>query len=159
MFGTPFKQRAHYVFNYKPRYFNERKERLEKLKEKYADDTAVKKNTYTLQLSKNSLKRDWSKTKKTMTDALGDHPHVGEIRGEGMICAVELVRDSDNRVFFDPADKIAPQIAASMASHGVIARAMPQGDIMGFAPPFCLTRQEADQIVETMVKAVKSTLG
>jgi len=67
MFGTPFKQRAHYVFNYKPRYFNERKERLEKLKEKYADDTA-KKNTYTLQLSKNSLKRDWSKTKKTMTD-------------------------------------------------------------------------------------------
>ena len=69
MFGTPFKQRAHYVFNYKPRYFNERKERLEKLKEKYADDTAVKKNTYTLQLSQNSLKRDWSKTKKTMTDA------------------------------------------------------------------------------------------
>ena len=97
--------------------------------------------------------------KKTMTDALGDHPHVGEIRGEGMICAVELVRDRDNRVFFDPADKIAPQIAASIASHGVIARAMPQGDIMGFAPPFCLTRQEADQIVETMVKAVKSTLG
>ena len=97
--------------------------------------------------------------KKTMTDALGDHPHVGEIRGEGMICAVELVRDRDNRVFFDPADKIAPQIAASMASHGVIARAMPQGDIMGFAPPFCLTKQEADQIVETMVKAVKSTLG
>jgi L-2,4-diaminobutyrate transaminase len=36
---------------------------------------------------------------------------------------------------------------------------MPQGDIMGFAPPFCLTKQEADQIVETMVKAVKSTLG
>ena len=67
MFGTPFKQRAHYVFNYKPRYFNESKERLEKLKEKYADDTA-KKNTYTLQLNKNSLKRDLSKTKKTMTD-------------------------------------------------------------------------------------------
>lgn len=97
--------------------------------------------------------------KKTMTDALGDHPHVGEIRGEGMICAVELVKDRDNRVFFDPADKIAPRIAVSMASHGVIARAMPQGDIMGFAPPFCLTKQEADQIVETMVKAVKSTLG
>ena len=69
MFGTPFKQRAHYVFNYKPRYFNERKERLEKLKGKYAEETDTKKNTYTLQLSKNNLKRDWSKTKKTMTDA------------------------------------------------------------------------------------------
>jgi adenosylmethionine-8-amino-7-oxononanoate aminotransferase len=95
------------------------------------------------------------------------HPstHLGEFaRGElahrviagGTNCHIE---DRDCRVFFDPADKIAPQIAASMASHGVIARAMPQGDIMGFAPPFCLTRQEADQIVETMVKAVKSTLG
>ena len=30
--------------------------------------TLLKKNTYTLQLNKNSLKRDWSKTKKTMTD-------------------------------------------------------------------------------------------
>ncbi|MDA9111815.1 hypothetical protein N9J39_02975 [Flavicella sp.] len=69
MFGTPFKQRAHYVFNYTPRYFNERKERLEKLKEKYAEETATEKHTYTLQLSKNSLKRDWSKTKKTITDA------------------------------------------------------------------------------------------
>jgi hypothetical protein len=39
MFGTPFKQRAHYVFNYKPRYYSERKERLGNLKGKYAKDS------------------------------------------------------------------------------------------------------------------------
>ena len=41
----------------------------------------------------------------------------------------------------------------------VIARAMPQGDILGFAPPFCLTRQEADTVVAATVKAVKTVLG
>ena len=44
MFGTPFKQRAHYVFNYKPRYFNERKERLEKLKGKLKDFYSIRIN-------------------------------------------------------------------------------------------------------------------
>ena len=35
MFGNAFKPRSHYVFDYKPRYYDERKERLEKLKAKY----------------------------------------------------------------------------------------------------------------------------
>ncbi|MFT7596626.1 MAG: L-2,4-diaminobutyrate transaminase [Paracoccaceae bacterium] len=89
-----------------------------------------------------------------MRDALGDHPHVGDIRGEGMLCAVELVKDRDSRTFFDPADKIVPQVAAALLADGVIGRAMPQADILGFAPPFCLTRQEADEIVGKTVKAV-----
>lgn len=70
MFGTPFKQRAHYVFNYKPRYFNERKERLEKLKGKYentSDETTA--GDYTVTLQKNNLKNDWSKTKKGPSDS------------------------------------------------------------------------------------------
>jgi L-2,4-diaminobutyrate transaminase len=36
---------------------------------------------------------------------------------------------------------------------------MPQGDILGFAPPFCLTKAEADEVVEKTAKAVKSVLG
>lgn len=83
----------------------------------------------------------------TMQDALGNHPHVGDIRGEGMLCAVELVEQRDELRLFDPANKIAPAVVAAMLSRGVIARAMPQGDIIGFAPPLCLSREEADQIV------------
>jgi L-2,4-diaminobutyrate transaminase len=41
----------------------------------------------------------------------------------------------------------------------VIARAMPQGDIIGFAPPFCLTAEEAGQIVEAAAGAVREVLG
>ena len=93
-----------------------------------------------------------------LQDALGDHANVGEIRGEGMLSAVEFVKDREAREFFDPSAKIGPQIAASLAAEGVIARAMPQGDILGFAPPFCLTKAEADEVVAKTRKAVRAVL-
>lgn len=96
----------------------------------------------------------------SMTEALADHPNVGEVRGEGMLCAVEFVQDRSDRSFFDPSDKIGPRIAASLLENDkVIARAMPQGDILGFAPPFCLSREEADLVVAATLRAVKTVLG
>ncbi|MGC3940149.1 aspartate aminotransferase family protein [Roseobacter sp. EG26] len=89
-----------------------------------------------------------------MKDALGNHRHVGDIRGEGLLCAVELVNDVAQRTPFDPALKIGPQVAAAMLSKGVIARAMPQGDILGFAPPLCITEREVDQVVDTTRVAI-----
>ncbi len=94
-----------------------------------------------------------------MREVLSDHPHVGDVRGEGMLCAVEFVEDRAERRFFDPDRKIGPSVAAALLSRGVIARAMPQGDILGFAPPLCLTRREADIIVDKTAGAVKEVLG
>ena len=91
-----------------------------------------------------------------MHDALDDHPHVGQIRGEGMLCAVELVEDRDTRTYFDPSRKAAAGAVGALLNDSVIARAMPQGDIIGYAPPFCLTRAEADEIVDKTVKALKT---
>ena len=94
-----------------------------------------------------------------MKAALGEHAHVGEIRGEGMLCAVEFVEDRDRRTFFDPARKVGPAVAAALLKRGVIARAMPQGDILGFAPPLCLTQTEADEVVGKAAEAVAEVLG
>ncbi|MEM5541464.1 aspartate aminotransferase family protein [Sulfitobacter sp. AS92] len=94
-----------------------------------------------------------------MKAALGDHPKVGDIRGEGMLCAVELVEDREGRTQFDPSRKVVPTIVGDMLKAGVIARAMPQGDIIGFAPPFCLTREEADKVVGVTADAIKASLG
>ena len=96
---------------------------------------------------------------QAMRTALSEHAHVGEVRGDGMLCAVELVEDRDTRTFFDPAKKITPQIVAAMARRGVIARAMPQGDIIGYAPPLCLSREEADTVVSVTTEAIKEVLG
>lgn len=96
---------------------------------------------------------------QSMQDALSTHANVGDVRGEGMLCAVEFVKQKDGRVFFDAADKVGPSVAAALAKEGVIGRAMPQGDILGFAPPLCLDRMEADKIVGAARKAVQSVLG
>ncbi|MCV2888471.1 aspartate aminotransferase family protein [Ruegeria aquimaris] len=97
--------------------------------------------------------------KQGLTEALAEHPNVGDVRGEGLMCAIELVEDRPVRRMFDPQRKIGPAIAAKMSELGVIARAMPQGDIIGYAPPFCITQQEVDTVVAASADAVKAILG
>ncbi|MCC2690463.1 MAG: hypothetical protein K0S21_3266, partial [Rhizobiaceae bacterium] len=94
-----------------------------------------------------------------LADAVGGHRHVGEVRGDGMLAAVEFVADRDDRVFFDAAAKIGPAVSAALAERGVIGRAMPQGDILGFAPPLCLTREEADIVVDRTAAAIQSVFA
>ncbi len=96
---------------------------------------------------------------QAMRAALADHPKVGEVRGEGMLCAVEFVDDKASRRFFDPGAKVGPAIASALLKRGVIGRAMPQGDILGFAPPLCLTVAEADRIVADTRKAINDVFG
>ena len=97
--------------------------------------------------------------RKALADAVGGHANVGEVRGDGLMAAVEFVEDRDDRTFFDPARKIGAQVAAALLERGVIGRAMPQGDILGFAPPLCLSREEADIIAGQTAAAVKSVFA
>lgn len=96
--------------------------------------------------------------RSALAEAVADHKNVGEVRGDGMLAAVEFVADKDDRTFFDASQKIGPQIAAALLERGVIGRAMPQGDILGFAPPLCLTKEEADIVVERTADAIASVL-
>ena len=94
-----------------------------------------------------------------LAEAVGGHAHVGEVRGDGLMAAVEFVENRETAALFDPARKIGPAVAAALLARGVIGRAMPQGDILGFAPPLCLTRAEADTIIAATGDAVKAVLG
>lgn len=97
--------------------------------------------------------------RRAMADAIGDHPNVGEVRGEGMLCAVELVEDRPSRRFFEPAGKVCYPVVAAMAKRGVIGRAMPHSDVLGYSPPLCLSRDEADIIVSATKDALDEVLG
>ena len=71
MFGKLFKPRAHYVFNYKPRYYDERKERLQKLEDKYKNNASKDSDdddTISFRLTKNGLRNEWVKNKRSATD-------------------------------------------------------------------------------------------
>ncbi|UCJ17598.1 aspartate aminotransferase family protein [Pseudomonas sp. MM211] len=82
------------------------------------------------------------------------HPLVGEVRGDGMLAALEFMADKDARTPFDPVLKVGPKVSAACLERGMIARAMPHGDILGFAPPLILTKAQADEVVSIAKAAV-----
>jgi len=89
-----------------------------------------------------------------MQETFADHPLVGDSRGVGMLHALEFSSNKSQRQHFDANLKIGPQIAAACMQEGLIARAMPHGDILGFAPPLIATPADIDVIVERAEKAV-----
>lgn len=94
-----------------------------------------------------------------LSEALGSHGNVGEVRGEGLLAAVELVDSRAPCTFFEPTRAVGAKVVEAMLRRGVIARAMPQGDIIGFAPPLCLSPEEADRIVAATRDAVHEVCG
>lgn len=89
-----------------------------------------------------------------LSSALSQHPIVGEVRGVGMLAAVEFVADRGAKTRFDPALKVGARLSGAARKRGLITRAMPHGDILGFAPPLVLTREDADEIVAITKAAV-----
>ena len=77
---------------------------------------------------------------------LADHPLVGEVRGVGMLGAIELVKNKATRERY-PSDKAAGMTCRGYCfSNGLIMRAV--GDTMIIAPPLVITKQEIDELVE-----------
>ncbi|MFA7437759.1 aminotransferase [Castellaniella sp.] len=86
--------------------------------------------------------------------AFADHPLVGEVRGVGMLAALEFMADPAARVPFDKSQQVGPRIAAACMQRHLIARAMPDYDVLGFAPPLVTTREDVDEIVRIARDAV-----
>ena len=90
---------------------------------------------------------------------LAGHANVAEVRGAGLLAAVEFVADRATKSRFAATDKVGARLAAACVERGLIARAMPHGDILGFAPPLVITTAEVDELVETTAQAVTAVLG
>lgn len=93
---------------------------------------------------------------RRLKETFGGHPLVGDVRGEGLIAALEFVQDKATRTLLDPAMKVGPQVAAAAGERGLIARAMPQGDILGFAPPLCISPAEVEDVIAIAKEAIDS---
>jgi len=75
-----------------------------------------------------------------------DHPLVGEVRGVGLVGAIELVADKKTKRQFDPAARVVWKLSALAQQHGVILRALP-GDAIAFCPPLVLTEADIGEIM------------
>ena len=76
-----------------------------------------------------------------------DHPTVGNVRGLGLINAVEIVKDRQTKERFPQEKGVEELLAKKFAEHRLILR--PRGTIV-IAPPLCVTRDEVDRIVNTV---------
>ena len=81
-------------------------------------------------------------------------PSVGEVRGMGLIAAVELMADPARRVPFDPSLKVAQRVARAALDRGLITRALPNGDSLAFSPPLVITEAEIDRCVADLDAAI-----
>jgi 4-aminobutyrate---pyruvate transaminase len=84
-----------------------------------------------------------------------DNPLVGEVRGAGLIAAVELVADRDERTVFDPPGKVGAYLAARAQAHGLIVRNLV--DTVAFCPPLIITEAQIEAMVERFGKALDET--
>lgn len=89
-----------------------------------------------------------------LAEAFGEHPLIGEIRGFGLIGAIELVADKDAPRAFDPALKVAPRVVAAARERGIISRALPASDSLAFSPPFVISEAQIDEVVQGVRDAV-----
>ena len=90
---------------------------------------------------------------RRLRERLTDHPLVGEVRGVGLVAAVELVEDKAERRNFDASRKIAARLVGLGEEHGLILRALPN-DSIAFSPPLVISPAEVEEMVEKFGRAV-----
>ena len=92
-----------------------------------------------------------------LQQTLGDHPHVGEVRGKGLMCGVEFVKDRGTKEEFAASDNVGSRLNAETQKRGLFARL--RGDVYCLAPPVVTTREQLDQIVDALAGATDAVLG
>jgi putrescine---pyruvate transaminase len=87
---------------------------------------------------------------------LREMPNVGNVRGLGLMAAVEVVADTSTRRPFDPGQGIGPKLAKAMRDRGVVTRV--KGESILLAPPLVITEAQVDRIVNVTAEAVEAVV-
>jgi adenosylmethionine-8-amino-7-oxononanoate aminotransferase len=102
---------------------------------------------------------------KRLCDALGKHPHVGDIRGRGLFWGLELVRDRPTKTPFDPDSRLHAAVRREAMARGLMVYPMGGtidgrlGDHVLLAPPFIVTDSELDAVVERLAASIDAAIA
>ena len=92
----------------------------------------------------------------TKMEQLNVHSIVGNARSIGLIGAIELVQNKNNKTYFDPKIGIGSRIVKNAQKNGLIVRAL-QGDIVALCPPLIINIKEVDILFNKFNKSIKDT--
>ncbi len=99
-----------------------------------------------------------------LTERFGNHPHVGDIRGRGLLQAIELVADRSTKAPFDPALALHQRVKVDAFERGLLTYPGGgtidglNGDHILLAPPYNVTDQELETIVDLLGNTVEAVL-
>ena len=100
-----------------------------------------------------------------LQERFGNHRHVGDIRGRGLFCALELVADRATRAPFDPARGVGPRFRAAGLANGIALYPSAgtidgvRGDHVIVAPPYTVTAAQVDEIVDRLGRTLEAALA
>lgn len=88
-----------------------------------------------------------------LKDALKDHPHVGDIRGRGLMFGVEIVTDRDSRT---PDPDRAERIYYACLDQGLSFK-ISAGSVLTLSPPLVISKADLDTAISIVVDAIRTT--
>lgn len=100
-----------------------------------------------------------------LTDAFGQHPHVGDIRGRGLFMALEFVQDRATRAPFAPQRRLHAALKKEAMARGLIVYPMggtidgQNGDHVLLAPPFIASEADLAEMVSRLTQALDAAIG
>jgi L-2,4-diaminobutyrate transaminase len=96
--------------------------------------------------------------KDQLTRRFADHPYIGDIRGEGLMMAVEFVADRKTRRWFDPGKGVHRGVQRKVFEQGVMVRALPYVEAISFSPPLCITPAEIDEALDRFQRGLELSM-
>jgi hypothetical protein len=110
------------------------------------------------------VKQAGARLSSLLNDRLGDHRHVGDIRGRGLLQAIELVADRDLKAPLNPALKLYERAKAEAFERGLLiypgggTADGRSGDHILIAPPYNVTDEELETIVSLLGETVDAVV-
>ena len=89
--------------------------------------------------------------------ALDEHPNVGDIRGLGLIAAVELVQDRGSKQCFEASRMIGPAVIAEARLRGLVTRG--RGDTIYLGPALVMQEPMLNRVIEIIASSVQTVLA
>src|SRR5690606_2942426 len=111
-----------------------------------------------------NVRQQGERLERRLKERFANHHHVGDIRGRGLFWAVEYVKDRSTKMPFDPALSLNARVKSEAMARGLACYAMPGtidgklGDHNMLAPPFIVSGDDIDRIVERFGDAVDAAI-